>query len=183
MSELLILGYGCATTHAILRLSQGVARLPEGPCVVRVLTKLSMAAMLLATLAWSRPASAQDWIPYHSDPKNILEGNWQSCQQSDGRYAEKIYDHFVNSVPQFEVHLGPRREFAIFKGVQDEHREHELRENLLQPYRVMMEGSRARQHWDIPSLNLSFTVALGGGSTMDCESWYIVLGPLGKSSN
>ena len=47
----------------------------------------------------------------------------------------------------------------------------------------MMEGSRARQRWDIPSLNLSFTVSLGGGSTMDCESWYIVLSPLEKGSN
>lgn len=137
------------------------------------------AALLLAP---SR-AAAQEWISYNSDPKNILEGNWQSCQQPDGQYGEKIYDHYVNSVPQFEVHLGPRREFAIFKGVQEEHREHHEPENLLKPYRVMMEGSRARQHWDIPSLNLSFTVSLGGGSTMDCESWYIVLSPLEKGSN
>ena len=128
-------------------------------------------------------AAAQEWISYNSDPKNILEGNWQSCQQPDGQYGEKIYDHYVNSVPQFEVHLGPRREFAIFKGVQEEHREHHEPENLLKPYRVMMEGSRARQRWDIPSLNLSFTVSLGGGSTMDCESWYIVLSPLEKGSN
>ena len=28
--------------------------------------------------------------------------------------------------PQFEVHMGPRREFAIFKGVQDEHRDHDV---------------------------------------------------------
>ena len=113
----------------------------------------------------------------------ILEGNWQSCQQPDGHYAEKIYDHYVNSVPQYEVHLGPRREFAIFKGVQEEHREHDDPANLLKPYRVLMEGSRARQHWEIPSLNLSFTVSLGGGSTMDCESWYILLAPLDKPSH
>ncbi len=151
--------------------------------VSRGLGKLSLAGALMAlALVWARPAAAQEWISYNSDPKNILEGNWQSCVQADGRYAEKIYDHYVNSVPQFEVHLGPRREFAIFKGVQEEHREHEYRDNLLQPYRVMMEGSRARQHWDVPSLNLSFTVTLGGGSTMDCESWYIVLAPLDKHS-
>ena len=141
-------------------------------------------ATLFATLvAWPRAASAQEWISYNSDPRNILEGNWQSCQQRDGRYAEKIYDHFVNSVPQYEVHLGPRREFAIFKSVEEEHREHESRQNLLQPFRVLMEGSRARQHWDIPSLNLSFTVSLGGGSTTDCESWYILLAPLDKPSH
>ncbi len=150
----------------------------------RGLIRLSVVgALVLLALVWPRAAVAQEWISYSSDPKNILEGNWQSCVQSDGRYAEKIYDHYVNSVPQFEVHLGPRREFAIFKGVQEEHREHELRENLLQPYRVLMEGSRARQHWEVPSLNLSFTVTLGGGSTMDCESWYIVLAPLDKHSH
>jgi hypothetical protein len=152
--------------------------------VRQVLTTLRVSGVILVlALAGSRPAEAQGWISYSSDPKNILEGNWQSCQQQDGRYAEKIYDHFVNSVPQYEVHLGPRREFAIFTGVQDEHREHESRENLLQPYRVMMEGSRARQHWDVPALNLSFTVSLGGGSTMDCESWYILLAPLDKPSH
>ena len=157
----------------------------RGVHVGRVLTTMSLAgAILLLVAFWPATASAQEWISYNSDPRNILEGNWQSCQQPDGRYAEKIYDHYVNSVPQFEVHLGPRREFAIFKGVQEEHREHDDPTNLLKPYRVLMnEGSRARQHWDIPSLNLSFTVSLGGGSTMDCESWYIVLSPLDKPSN
>jgi len=139
--------------------------------------------MLLAALSSSHPSAAQEWISYNSDPRNILEGNWQSCQQPDGRYAEKIYDHYVNGVPQYEVHLGPRREFAIFKGVMEDHREHDAPDNLLRPYRVLMEGGRARQHWDIPSLNLSFTVTLGGGSTMDCESWYVVLTPLEKPSH
>lgn len=142
---------------------------------------LALVTMTLATFSPS-PAAAQ-WIPYTSDPRNILEGNWQSCPERDGRYAERIYDHIVNGVPQFEVHLGPRREFAIFVGVQDEHREHDSPENLLKPYRVMMEGSRARQQWDLPSLKLTFTVTLGGGSTTDCESWYILLKPMEKRSH
>ena len=66
--------------------------------------------------------------------------------------------------------------------MQDEHREHDSPQNLLKPFRVLMEGSRARQQWEIPSLNLRFTVSLGGGSTMDCESWYILLAPLDKTS-
>jgi hypothetical protein len=142
-----------------------------------------MTAALAALALGPAPAAAQEWISYSSDPRNILEGNWQSCQQRDGRYAEKIYDHYVNGVPQFEVHLGPRREFAIFKGLQDEHREHDTADNLLKPFRVNMEGSRARREWEIPSLNLRLTVALGGGSTMDCESWYILLAPLDKTSH
>lgn len=143
----------------------------------------SLAVLALLFVVAAPRAGSSQWISYNSDPRNILEGNWQSCPEADGRYAERIYDHIVNGVPQFEVHLGPRREFAIFATVQDEHRDHNSPENLLKPYRVLMEGTRARQHWDIPSLNLSFTVTLGGGSTTDCESWYILLKPLDKTSH
>jgi hypothetical protein len=129
------------------------------------------------------PVAAQEWISYSSNPRNILEGNWQSCVDRSGRYAERVYDHVVNGVAQFEVHLGPRREFAIFQGVQDEHREHGTMDNLLKPFRVPSEGSRARQRWEVPLLNLAFTVSLGGGSTTDCESWYILLEPLDKTSH
>ena len=72
--------------------------------------------------------------------------------------------------------------FGLFVGVQDEHREHTSEANLLKPYRVAMQGTRARQRWEIPSLNLAFTVTLGGGARTDCESWYILLEPLNKSS-
>jgi len=125
---------------------------------------------------------AQDFISYSSNPRNVLEGNWQSCQDERGRYAERVYDHVVNGVGQFEVHLGPRREFAIFRGVQDEHREHNAPENLLKPYTVSMQGSRAQRRWEIPELKLAFTVTLGGGSRLDCESWYILLQPFEKTS-
>jgi hypothetical protein len=134
------------------------------------------------TLLTPRAASAQ-WISYSSNPRNILEGSWQSCLDQTGRYAERVYDHVVNGVGLFEVHLGPRREFAIFKGVQDQHREHESPDNLLKPFRVLMEGGRARQRWDIPSLRVSFTVTLAGGSYSDCESWYVLLEPLEKTSH
>jgi len=139
-------------------------------------------ALAACLIALPRQSYAQ-WISYSSNPRNILEGNWQSCLDGTGRYTERVYDHVVNGVGQFEVHLGPRREFAIFQGVQDEHREHTAPENLLKPYRVTMEGTRAKQHWDIPSLKLAFTVTLGGGSTTDCESWYIILEPLEKTSH
>jgi hypothetical protein len=139
-------------------------------------------AAFVVAMAASRHAAAQ-WISYTSNPRNILEGNWQSCMEASGRYSERVYDHVVNGVGQFEVHLGPKREFAIFLGVQDDHRDHDSPENLLKPFRVAMEGTRASQHWDIPQLKLSMTVALGGGSTSDCESWYVVLEPLEKTSN
>jgi hypothetical protein len=139
-------------------------------------------AVVALTLVLPRAGAAQ-WISYNSNPRNILEGNWQSCLDKTGRYTERIYDHVVNGVGQFEVHLGPKREFAIFPGVQDEHRDHDSPDNLLKPFRVLMEGSRARQHWEIPSLKLAFTVTLAGGSYSDCESWFILLEPLDKTSH
>ena len=135
------------------------------------------AAMLAA-----RPAAAQLFRPFSNDTRNILEGHWQSCREADGRYAERVYDHVVNGVGKFEVHMGPRREFAIFNNVQDEHRDHASSENLVKPYTVPMEAGRAKKRWEIPSLNLAFTVTLAGGSRTDCESWFIVLEPLEKTS-
>src|SRR6187397_846521 len=139
--------------------------------------------MALRTLAFglilftALPAGSQslisEFLPFPAVPGHIIEGHWQSCLERDGRYAERIYDHIVNGVPQFEVHMGPRREFAIFKGVQDQHRDHNSPDNLLKPFTVPMEKNRAKQQWDIPSLNLVFSVTLGGGSRTDCESWYI----------
>jgi hypothetical protein len=135
-----------------------------------------------AALAGPGPAAAQVWRPFTNDSRNILEGNWQSCRDRDGTYAERVYDHIVNGVAQFEVHMGPRREFAIFKGVQDAHREHDSPDNLLKPFRVTFENGRAKQRWEIPSLNLSFTATMAGGSRTDCESWYLLLEPIDKTS-
>jgi hypothetical protein len=146
------------------------------------------AAWLLAgvfALIAASGAAAQNvsmFTPFTSDPHKILEGNWYSCREPDGQYGERVYDHVVNGGGKFEVHLGPRREFAIFKGVQDAHRDHAAPENLLKPYRVVMDAGRAKQRWEIPALNLIFTVALAGGSRTDCDSWFIVLEPLEKTS-
>ena len=146
---------------------------------IRVVTAFFTAAFVLAATR-----AAPQFVRVSSNPRNILEGNWQSCQEPPGGpYTERVYDHVVNGVPQFEVHLGPRREFAIFEGVQDEHREHASDANLLKPYRVPLQGTRARQRWEIPALKLAFTVTLGGGARTDCESWYILLEPLDKPSH
>ena len=139
---------------------------------------------LVAVFFFGAPrTAAPQFTPFPNDPHHILEGNWQSCLQREGFYSERVYDHVVNGVGLFEVHMGPRREFAIFKGVQDEHRRHDSPDNLLKPnYRVTLEAGRAKQQWDIPSLNLRFTVTLAGGSRTDCESWFILLEPLEKTS-
>jgi hypothetical protein len=162
----------------------------------RVLTERSAVRLPSARAAWLltgivviasgfavRPADAQLFRSFSSDPRHVLEGNWQSCRDRDGQYAERVYDHVVNGVGKYEVHMGPRREFAIFAGVQDTHRDHESADNLLKPFRVAMDAGRAKQRWEIPSLNLAFTATLAGGSRTDCESWFILLEPLEKTSH
>ena len=145
-------------------------------------TRMSIAIALFYALISASRAHAQ-FTSYSKNPKNILEGNWQSCREADGRYSERVYDHVVNGVLKFEVHMGPKREFAIFDGVQDEHREHDSPANLLKPYRLDVESNLASHEWKILSLNLIFTATLSGGSRGDCESWYVLLAPLNKSSH
>ena len=151
------------------------------PSCIRV-SRLVCGTVALTALLAARPATPQ-FVSLSGNPHNVLEGNWQSCQENNGRYSERVYDHVVNGLGQFEVHLGPKREFAIFKGVQDAHRDHDAPDNLLQPFRVALDGTRAKQRWEIKALNLAFTVTLGGGSRTDCESWFIVLEPLEKTSH
>jgi hypothetical protein len=162
-----------------LRLPKTVAGRLLMPALRRrrpVLATVFALAVALVAGAAIRPAAAQ-FNSFRHDPRVILEGTCQSCQERDGTYTERVYDHVVNGVGQFEVHMGPAHEFAIFKGVQDDHRAHALEDNLLKPYRVPMVDGRASHTWKIPSLGLIFTVALGGGSFNDCDNWYVTLSP------
>jgi hypothetical protein len=143
-----------------------------------LLSGLAASALVLA----ARPAAPQ-FTSYSRDPRHVLEGSWESCRDSDGHYTERVYDHVVNGVGQFEVHLGPRDEFAVFVGVQDEHREHASAANLLQPYHLEHDAGRATRRWELPSLSLAFTATLAGGSRSDCESWFVLLEPLRKPSH
>ena len=140
------------------------------------------ATFVSALMLLARPAAPQ-FTSFSHDARNILEGNWQSCRQSDGRYSERVYDHVVNGVGRFEVHMGPQNEFAIFSGVQAEHRDHMSSENLLKPFRVAAAGGRAKERWEIPALDLAFTATLAGGSRTDCDSWFVLLEPLKKTSH
>jgi hypothetical protein len=146
-------------------------------------TSWLLTGLLVSTVGLAAVPSAAQFTSYSHDPRNILEGSWQSCRENDGRYAERVYDHVVNGVGLFEVHMGPRDEFAIFKGVQAEHRDHTSADNLLRPYRVVMEAGRAKQRWEIPSLGLAFTATLAGGSRSDCETWFVLAEPLRKPTH
>jgi hypothetical protein len=142
--------------------------------------RASAVALAFVIGALTAMSVSAQFTSYPRSSHAILEGNWQSCREADGRYSERVYDHVVNGVPRFEVHMGPRREFAVFEGVQDEHRAHDSPANLLKPYRLDVEGNLAKHEWKIPSLELVFTATLSGGSRGDCESWYVLLEPSAK---
>jgi hypothetical protein len=111
--------------------------------------------------------------PFSDHTRAMLEGNWQSCRESDGGYGERVYDGRWSGFAPFELHMGPYHEFALFRGIQDEHRDHASAENLLKPFRLELRGNSARQSWDVDGLHLEVTLA--GGSREECESWFVTL--------
>jgi len=111
--------------------------------------------------------------PFSDHSRSMLEGNWQSCRESDGQYGERVYDGNWTGFPPFELHMGPYHEFALFRGVQDEHRDHNSTDNRLRPFTVELKGQSAKQSWDVDGLHLE--VVLAGGSREECESWFVTL--------
>jgi hypothetical protein len=101
----------------------------------------------------------------------MLEGNWQSCRESDGQYGERVYDGKWPRMAPFELHMGPYHEFALYRGIQDEHRDHRSPENLLKPSVLEVVANKAKQSWDVAGLHVE--VSLAGGSREDCESWFV----------
>src|SRR6476661_3145619 len=68
----------------------------------RLVPSLTVALCLGATaVAFSQFTSFND------RRVNILEGNWQSCREPDGGYAERIYDARLPGFGDFELHMGP----------------------------------------------------------------------------
>ena len=126
-------------------------------------------AIVLGAAAFGRA----QFRPFSDHTRAMLEGNWQSCREADGQYGERVYDGKWPGLEPFELHMGPYREFALFRGVQDAHRDHASSDNLLKPFTVELKAQRARQTWDVNGLHLE--VALAGGSREECESWFITL--------
>jgi hypothetical protein len=110
---------------------------------------------------------------FNDRSRAMLEGNWQSCREADGQYGERVYDGRWPGLGPFELHMGPYHEFALYRGIQSEHRDHQSSENLLKPYKLDVVGNQARHRWDAAGLRLD--VALAGGSREECESWFVSL--------
>ena len=134
----------------------------------RLITGFTVAAVL-----GSVAVGYSQFTSYNDRTRAILEGNWQSCRESDGKYSERIYDGKLAGLGPFELHMGPYHEFALFRGVQDEHRMHNSAENLLHPFTVEVVGNNAKHVWDVNGIHLE--VVLAGGSREDCESWFVTL--------
>lgn len=121
------------------------------------------------------------FTPFSDRSRGMLEGNWQSCREADGQYGERVYDGRWPGVQPFELHMGPYHEFALFRGVQDDHRDHAGADNLLKPHTVEITANRGKHTWDIAGLH--FEVTLAGGSREECESWFVSLKQVPSSSN
>jgi hypothetical protein len=134
--------------------------------------KWLVAGLTVAICFGAAGAAYSQFTSFNDGSRSMLEGNWQSCVEADGQYAERIYDGKAPGLGPFELHMGPHREFALFRGTQDEHRDHTSAGNLLKPHIVDV-GQTSTQKWQVEGLQLE--VSLAGGSRGDCESWFITL--------
>jgi hypothetical protein len=132
-----------------------------------------IAVMAAAAVLGGAAIGSAQFRPFSDHTRAMLEGNWQSCREADSYYGERVYDGKWPGLEPFELHMGPYHEFALFRGIRPEHRDHTSAENLLRPFTVELQGQRARQTWDVGGLHLE--VSLAGGSREECESWYITL--------
>src|SRR5579872_3588795 len=104
-----------------------------------------IAVATVVCCAGGAAAAAPQFTSFSDRSRTFLEGSWQSCREADGQYSERIYDGKLPGLGPFEFHMGPYHEFALFRGVQDEHRDHRSTENLLKPYNVPVVGTEAKQ--------------------------------------
>lgn len=142
---------------------------------------LRIGGLTLAACLGAAAIGDAQFTSHNDRSRAMLEGNWQSCREGDGQYSERVYDGKWAGVAPFELHMGPYHEFALFRGIQDAHRDHDSADNLLRPHTVELVGNQARHTWDIAGLHLE--IRLAGGSRDECESWYVTLTPVGSSSH
>ena len=121
----------------------------------------------------------QFWVSIPHQAPVLLQGNWQSCRRSDQAYEERIYEHCVNKVCKWELHMGPGDEFALYRfpGPPDAEHTHATPDNYLYPaYRIGdLETWRGKRNWGIDALKLWVSISMAGGSRNDCESFYVVV--------
>lgn len=102
-------------------------------------------------------------------------GSWQSCMDNDGQYGEMAYDRFERGVHKWTLHLGPRDEFALYRGFgPDGDHKHDANNLLAPSYKVYDVNTwRGKRNWMVPSLNLNVNVVEAGGSRESCDSFIV----------
>lgn len=126
-------------------------------------------------------------------PPKVLDGYYQSCfthytyqgLPDEWGFSEFIYDHYEKFKPRLEFHIGPFvpkvgqdttegvMEFAVFLGIQDDHRRHDSSANLLRPYQVAVVHDQGKMNWLINGYQIN--VVRAGGSRDDCSGFYITV--------
>jgi hypothetical protein len=139
----------------------------------RRVIRVGVTAIMFGICVGAAALGRAQFTPLTDHATAMLEGNWHSCREEGGGYSERVYDGKWTGLGPFELHMGPYHEFALFRGIQSAHRDHNSAENLLRPFNVELTGSSAHQLWDVAGLHLDVTLA--GGSLEQCESWYVTL--------
>ena len=110
--------------------------------------------------------------------ETLMEGTWLSCpDDSDDGYSEKALDFATKGIPWFEVHYGPRDEFAVFAGNTPEHIAHDDDRNLLKPAYHFADVTTAAggRNWSLARLGISLNVVRLDGSYSECYTFLIKL--------
>lgn len=133
-------------------------------------------------------------------PPVLHQGYWQSCKQGDGTYGERVLQHreirkvkpsphyksgqanipfyggvSYENVLLWELHMGPRDEFALYDHeVDGEDHNHDTDNKLAPAYRIHAVNTLGgKRTWTVDSLHLWISITSAGGSRDACESFYI----------
>lgn len=149
--------------------------------MARRMTWTRIAGLTLGVCLGGAALGRAQFTSFNDRRQSMLEGTWQSCRESDGQYSERVYEGKWSGMAPFELHFGPYHEFSLFRGIQQDHRDHSSTENLLAPHTVDVVANRAGQTWEVAGLHLE--VKLAGGSRDDCESWYVKMTRSARASH
>jgi len=109
-----------------------------------------------------------------NDTRVILNGVWQSCRETEGGYAERIYEYRILGKYQWEFHMGPYHEFGLYRQPQPDDHQHDTPSNLLKPdYHIIphvWNSNLIDNDWNVPTLKLTVSAHAAGGSLDDCET-------------
>lgn len=108
-------------------------------------------------------------------PNLLLKGAWASCPMSDrDDYTEIAFQHTERGRVIWELHMGPRDEFALFAGEPLEHIAHNDPRNQLTAYHYNdVETLKGGRNWS--TLGMHFNVVRVPDASEDCYSFFVTV--------